>query len=319
MNYPTDISVLPLLPARCATGAHVPVQVGVTNVTGEGAGGAHAPRDATTTGNKLPVEQATASFETVEPAIYCADCGDELDEPDILCASCAEELADVAHGERIAELERELAATKRELLSTQQSLIQARKVILDQQLKIQRLLPATPPPPVPESDLVRFVTLRPSDTLARLSGQQRVEDLLAAGWQVHSMTALPGDLPAIVVLLTNPARLPAAPSRPAFVPRRRASALRAASAAVNDHRDDTRTYVTGVSEPLILNLHDNALTYADAVRAPRGTFTDAELADIANREVQTAARRAHERAGDPTLPDVLARLNTRRAPDAAQQ
>ncbi|HML22071.1 MAG TPA: hypothetical protein PKD09_10495, partial [Aggregatilinea sp.] len=83
-------------------------------------------------------------------------------------------------------------------------------------------------------------------------------------------------------------------------------------------RDDARTYVTGASEPLILNLHDDAITYAEAIRAPRGTFSEAELDEIADREVHTAAQRAFEHAPDSALSDALARLNTRRTSNAEQ-
>ena len=207
--------------------------------------------------------------------------------------------------ERIAQLERELADIK-------QHLIQAREVIRSQQRKIQRLLPATLPPTPAESDLVRFVTLRPSESLARLSGQQHIHDLLAAGWQIHSMTALPGDPPAVTVLLTHPSQLPAAPAphsatrRAMSNPHRKPASRRAAS-------------IVGKSAPVVVDVRDEDLTYAEALRAPHGTFTDGELAEIADREVHTAARRAYERASDPTLSETLTRLNTRRHSDAAQQ
>ncbi|HML22070.1 MAG TPA: hypothetical protein PKD09_10490, partial [Aggregatilinea sp.] len=192
MDYPTEVL---LLPARCATSL------------------------AAVTGNKLPVEPLSGPSGLGEPAVRCAACDDELDEPDILCASCAEEMADIAHDDRLAKLEHELAATKRELYNTQQLLVNARRVILDQSRKIQRLLPANPPDPTPESDVVRFITLNPTDSLLRLAGQAHVESLVKAGWQIHSMTTLPGDAGAIVVLLTNPGKVTAAPSRPAFAPR----------------------------------------------------------------------------------------------------
>lgn len=302
MNYPTDIPVL-LLPARCATGTNVPVDAGVSNETGDSA--------------------ATVSNETVgpvEPAIYCAMCDDELDEPDVLCCSCAEALADVAHGERVAELERELAQAKadleqktRALYDTQQALIKSRHTILDQARKIQRLLPANPPDPIPESNVVRFLTLRPTDTLTRLAGQQIVEDLLTHGWQLHSMTALPVEPAAVVVALTNPAKLQSPPrprqvERPAFVPRRRPVRRAGTVPPVVAH----------VSDPLVFDARDT-MSYAEALRAPRGTFTDAELAAIADREVHAAALRAFEGAADPALTDALTRLQTRRSSDAAQQ
>ncbi len=198
---------------------------------------------------------------------------------------------------RLAQLERELART-------QQQLIQARDVIRSQQRKIQRLLPATPPPPARESDRVRFVTLRPTEPLQRLSGQQQIHDLLAAGWQIHSMTALPGDPPAVAVLLTHPDARPASTSR---------------AATARTVRPRPTTTLAGKSAPIVVDAHDETLTYAEALRAPRGAFTDAELAEIANREVHAAARRAYERAGDSSLSETLTRLNTRRSSDAARQ
>ncbi|WP_119069166.1 hypothetical protein [Aggregatilinea lenta] len=201
---------------------------------------------------------------------------------------------------RLAQLERELAETK-------QSLIQARDVIRSQQRKIQRLLPATPPPPARESDRVRFVTLRPTEPLQRLSGQQQIHDLLAAGWQIHSMTALPGDPPAVTVLLTHPDARPAPQTIARRIVRPRTASPRPTTA------------LAGKSAPIVVDAHDETLTYAEALRAPRGAFTDAELAEIADREVHTAARRAYERAGDPTLSETLTRLNTRRSSDAARQ
>jgi hypothetical protein len=276
MIYPTDIL---LLPATCRT--RVP-----------------------------PVTAPPAAMET--PAVCCAACGDELDEPDVLCASCAEEMADTRATERIAQLERQLETTRQELRRTQQSLVDTRKVMLDQQRKIQRLLPATPPPTPQESDRVRFVTLRPTDQLQRLTGQQQVHDLLAAGWQIHSMIALPGDPPVVTVLLTHADQ----PATPRTTTQRMSRPQTVRSRPIGNARSST---ITGKSAPVILDAHDPSITYADAIRAPHGTFSEAELDDIADREVHTAALRAFERAADPTVSDALTHLKTRRSSDDARQ
>lgn len=165
------------------------------------------------------------------------------------------------------------------------------------------------------SKIVRIITFYPdASVIARMDAEREIDELLAAGYHIDGLTGEE----QVTVLLTKSRRRPGSSRR-----RHHATAVKHPPVTTHPNgRHDNESTPTIIidqrpasepvhASPMILDVQPLNVSYADALRAPAGTYTPDQLKQIADQEAFDAAREGYERAkANSPYTDAINRLRS---------
>jgi hypothetical protein len=178
--------------------------------------------------------------------------------------------------------------------------------------------PASEPTPEPATDTIRFISYQVNDDQDRFKAQRQIADLVAAGWQIKSLT---GDLYVTTLLINLPKSQPQQPQR-----EERAAAERPARPAFVKIPRQEENFVSsfvlnGIGRNSIPDLDLDTMSSAVAARLlAHGQITDDEYDSVCARELRDTVGKTHKTVEDKFTPiTALKGKGFRREPAAARK